>query len=52
MPTKYGHYIRILHSSTTQTMSAALASMDLTAAQGHIMAFIAHQPTPPLPPGY
>ncbi|MBQ9148288.1 MAG: MarR family transcriptional regulator [Oscillospiraceae bacterium] len=28
-------------------MSATLASMDLTSSQGHILAFIAHQPDPP-----
>ena len=28
-------------------MTAALASMDLTAAQGHILAFITHSETPP-----
>lgn len=28
-------------------MSEALAQMDLTAAQGHIMGFLSHQPTPP-----
>lgn len=30
-------------------MSNALASMDLTAAQGHIMGFITHRPEPPCP---
>ena len=43
----FGHYIRILHSTTDQAMTAALASMDLTAAQGHILAFISHRETPP-----
>ena len=49
MPQRYGHYIRMLHSATDQAMTNALASMDLTAAQGHIMGFINHQPTPPCP---
>ena len=49
MPPRYGHYIRILHSATDQAMTGALASMDLTAAQGHIMGFITHRPTPPCP---
>ena len=44
---KYGHYIRILHSSTDQAMTGALASMELTAAQGHIMGYITHRQTPP-----
>ena len=43
----YGHYARILHCCTDQTMTAALAKMDLTAAQGHIMGYLAHSPTPP-----
>ena len=43
----YGHYARILHWCTDQAMTAALAEMDLTAAQGHIMGFIAHRPAPP-----
>lgn len=30
-----------------QAMNNALASMDLTAAQGHIMGFITHRKTPP-----
>lgn len=49
MPPRYGHYIRILHSATDQAMTNALASMDLTAAQGHIMGFITHSPRPPCP---
>lgn len=43
----YGHYIRILHAATDQAMTNALASMDLTAAQGHIMGYITHRPEPP-----
>ena len=49
MPPRYGHYIRLLHSATDQAMTGALASMDLTAAQGHIMGFITHRPQPPCP---
>ena len=30
-------------------MSATLAEMDLTASQGHILAYIAHSPQPPCP---
>ncbi len=47
MQPRYGRYIRILHSSTDQAMTNALASMDLTAAQGHIMGFITHREQPP-----
>jgi len=43
----YGHRIRILHWCTDQAMTNALASMELTAAQGHIMAYLAHRDTPP-----
>lgn len=47
MAPRYGHLIRVLENCTDQTMSNALASMELTAAQGHIMGFIAHRTTPP-----
>ena len=47
MPHHYGHYIRILHAATNQAMTSALASMDLTAAQGHIMGYITHRPEAP-----
>ncbi len=38
----YGHLVRILHCCTSQTMTEALSSMDLTSAQGHLMGFLAH----------
>ena len=43
----YGHLVRILHWCTDQAMSSALSQMDLTAAQGHIMGFLAHCKQPP-----
>ena len=43
----FGHLLRYLHSATDQTVTNALASMDLTAAQGHIMGYITHRQTPP-----
>ena len=43
----YGHYIRILHWCSHQTVTNALARMDLTAAQGRIMGYLAHRPDPP-----
>ena len=49
MSLHYGHLIRILHSCTDQVMSGALADMELTAAQGHIMGFLAHCKEPPCP---
>ncbi len=45
----YGHMLRILHWCTDQSMSNALETMELTAAQGHIMGFLAHQKEPPCP---
>jgi len=45
----YGHLLRILHWCTDQSMTAALEKMELTAAQGHIMAFLAHQTQAPCP---
>ena len=47
MPKHYGHMLRVLHWCTDQTMTGALARMDLTAAQGHIMGYLAHSPNPP-----
>lgn len=37
----------MLHSGTDQAMTNALASMELTAAQGHVMGYVSHQKTPP-----
>ena len=45
----YGRSIRQLYWASDQTMTATLASMDLTASQGHILAYIAHAPQPPCP---
>ena len=45
----YGHLLRILHSCTDQSMTNALAAMELTAAQGHIMGYLAHRKSPPCP---
>lgn len=47
MPHHFGHLIRVLENCTDQTITAALASMDLTAAQGRIMGFIIHRQSPP-----
>ena len=41
--------LRILHWCTDQSMTNALETMELTAAQGHIMGYLAHQKTPPCP---
>ncbi len=45
----YGRLIRILHWCTDQSMTAELEKMELTAAQGHIMGFLAHTKEPPCP---
>ena len=47
MPPHYGKLIRVLQNCTDHAMTTALASMDLTCAQGHIMGFITHRKTPP-----
>ena len=43
----YGHKIRILHWSAHQSMTNALAEMDLTPAQGHILGYLSHADKPP-----
>lgn len=45
----YGHLLRVLHWCTDQSVTSALEAMELTAAQGHIMGYLAHQDTPPCP---
>ncbi len=45
----YGRLIRVLENCADQTTTNALASMDLTAAQGHIMGFITHRKEPTCP---
>lgn len=45
----YGFLVRILHWCTHQAMDNALETIELTGAQGHIMAYLAHAKTPPCP---
>lgn len=45
----YGHLLRLLYCSTSQTMNNALSEMELTSAQGHIMGFLAHRSEAPCP---
>lgn len=45
----YGHLVRILHWCIHQSMTVALEKMELTAAQGRIMGYLAHQKQPPCP---
>ena len=49
MALHFGHLVRILHWCTDQSMTNALETMELTAAQGHIMGFLAHRKEPPCP---
>ena len=43
MQTRYGYYVKALHWCTDQAVTNALAQMDLTAAQGRIMGYLAHR---------
>ena len=47
MQVHYGYLLRVLQNCTDQAMNNALASMELTAAQGHVMGFITHREKPP-----
>ena len=47
MRRRYSLFIRVLENCAQQANTNALASMDLTAAQGHVMGFVSHQETPP-----
>ena len=49
MEPHYGHLLRHLHCCADQAMTEALASVELTAAQGHILGFVTHSPEPPCP---
>ena len=47
MRSYFGHRLRILHWALDQSMTNALAGMELTAAQGRILAYLAHREDPP-----
>ena len=49
MSPHFGRLVRTLHRCTDQAMNAELEKMDLTAAQGHIMGYLAHTKHPPCP---
>lgn len=49
MQNHYGRLARTLHWCTDQSMTAELEKMDLTAAQGHIMGYLAHHEEAPCP---
>lgn len=43
----YGHMVRVLHCTISQSVTSALAEMELTSAQGRIMGYLALSPEPP-----
>ena len=47
--TNYGFLIRVLHHCARQSMDSAMETMELTASQGPIMAYLAHAEQPPCP---
>ena len=47
MPKHFGHRLRILHWCVDQNITNALASMDLTAAQGPIIGYLSHREDAP-----
>lgn len=49
MKIHYGRLARTLHWCTDQAMTAELEKMELTAAQGHIMGYLAHVKHTPCP---
>ena len=49
MQPHFGHLLRIAHWCTDQSMTTALETLELTAAQGHIMGYLIHCPEPPCP---
>ena len=46
MDSQFGHCLKILHWQFEQTLSGALAQMDLTASQGQIIGFLIHRKEP------
>ena len=49
LKTHYGFLVRILHWCSSNAMDNAMGELELTGAQGHIMAYLAHTKTPPCP---
>ena len=42
----YGHMFRLLHCACSQSITAALAQMELTSAQGRVMGYLARRGEP------
>lgn len=49
MKKHYGPRLKMLHFRTDQAITDALSEMELTAAQGHILGFLAHRADAPCP---
>lgn len=49
MKNRYGPLLRLLHSCMDQSVTAALESMELTSAQGHILGYLKHGKSPRCP---
>lgn len=49
MKEHYGSRLKMLHCCTDQAITNALTEMELTAAQGHILGYLAHRADPPCP---
>ena len=49
MQIHYGHLARLLHCSIDQALTNAVEGMELTAAQGRVVAFVIHAQEPPCP---
>ncbi len=47
MNNMFGHQLRILHWCMDQTLTAAVSEMELTAAQGQILGYLAHRSSAP-----
>jgi len=47
LPKRYSRSIRLLHWCMDQSVTNALAQMDLTAAQGRILGYLSRRETPP-----
>ena len=45
----FGHLLRVLHWCMDQSVTNALARVELTAAQGPILGYLAHREDPPCP---
>lgn len=49
MQDHFGPRLKMLHCWTDQTITGALAEMELTSAQGHILIYLSHRSEPPCP---